>query len=218
MPLPQRSSARGAGPRRPGASIRALALALSLASGCAGVGAQEDPGPEAESRIRRLSLLVGGRLMSDDAWEPVETQGLWGITWSEGIHGSPLLLEGSLHYSFDESGITLNGERVDLRGDTWDFSAGFLAVPFPNLRLAPYLGLGGSYIAVELETDDDPRTIDGRDYNIGVYAKVGLLLEVSPQAYFGLELRSLRGTDVSLDGVEAEVDHEQLALVFGAGF
>ncbi len=199
-----------------------LGLVLAGCSAAPRENHDEEPAlsPDAlAERGRQLNLAFGLRSFDEDDWENLADQALFVLDYAEPIQLGNVRLEGGLRYSCDDSGATLpGGERVELRAQTWEVSAGLNAGVLLG-RLRPYVGAGGSLLFVDTKTLDASGDVDhGSDETAGGYAKAGLLLQISPKAHFGAEYRMLHAGEVSFGGEDADATSQELVLVFGTSF
>ena len=208
-------------PARP---LHALAALLLLSSCVVVAPAQDDapaspPAEEAAEKRARFSLVLGGRALDDeDYWEPLEDHGAFGLEVAGPIGDAPVDWE----VGFQVSAADEEENDRDLAASVAELYAGVTWSPVRDGRVVPYLGLGLSALTARVESTDDVggghvSTWDD-DGGLGWYAHAGFRWMATEIFGVGLDYRILRGTDLDLFQDDVDVDYDQLALVFSAGF
>ena len=193
-----------------------LALALVAISShfasCAALPSAPVPQGATVSRANRIALYVGRRELDEDDHEPVDEQTALGIEYSRERIGSTIGWEIGLMGSADEDEIG----GTDVQGAIIETYAG-LRKSFGDGNVRPYIGAGLAYVAAEIDVSgvgDD----DDHDDSIAGYAHGGVTIDLTPVLYLGADFRALLGSDLEIDGANADADYLQLAIVLGFAF
>jgi opacity protein-like surface antigen len=106
---------------------------------------------------------------------------------------------------------------VDVETSTEEFAGG-LRYTFGQDRFRPYVGVGVSWIELELKASDAGNTVKEDDDSFGLYVAGGFDAWVTQRIALGLEYRILMGTDMTLFDVDTDADYGQLAVTASLGF
>ena len=168
---------------------------------------------------RQLNFGVGVRSLADEDLEQIDDQAVFTLDYCEVMELDALRLEGGLHYAYDDSRATLQGQDVRLRSESWEASVG-LNYSFLLGRVRPYAGLGVSLQFLDLHGIDEEAGTEFNDDDVaaGAYLKGGLLFQVTRTSHVGIEYRHLEGGDVTVDGTSLDTGYDQLLLLFGTSF
>lgn len=164
---------------------------------------------------QQIVVILGERSLDEGLWAPTEDQGTIGVEY------------------VNEAPTSTVGWEVGFAGSTDDQDVGLLQVEATTVelyggirktfgddtgRFHPYLGAGLSSIVAESEVSLGPVTASDDDSSIGFYLHGGIAFDVSTNVSLGLDVRVLTGTDMTIAGVDADADYEQVALTIGIGF
>lgn len=187
--------------------LATCALCCCLAACAAVTPAQQ---PASAWRDNRISLYVGQRDLDEDDHAPVDEQGTIGLEYSHESPASPLGFELGLMGSSDDD----KPGGVKVKGSTGELYGG-LKLTFGDDVLRPYVGAGASWIRFKGEVAGTGSDDDG---SIAGYVHGGLAVHATDQLVFGLDLRALFGSDITIFGVDTDADYEQLAVFAGFEF
>lgn len=189
-----------------------LLLPLVLES-CAATSqgpAASGPVPTSSAPERKIALYLGGRKLDKDQWDPTEEQGVFGVEFSEEPRSERIGFELGLMASRDEAtlfGTGVTGSASELYGG--------IRKTFGQETVHPYLGAGLAFIQGKIEVDgagsDDDNSLAG-------YAHAGVDVDLGNSFVLGLDVRALFGSDITLAGVDGDVDYTQVALRLGWRF
>lgn len=190
--------------RRIAPTLLAAAAVLSLA-GTARAASQP--------MVGNVQFLVGQRYL-DGYWKPLDRQALFGVEVDFAPKGSPVHVAFAAVGSGDKQKVTSPyfGETGDVGVGIGELSAGFLWQPAKGIA-RPYLGAGVSLVYAGVGTDWFDRS--ETDQSFGFYGNLGIFFKVGDTLNVGLDGRIVRGTKVTLNGVDGNVNYEQLALLLG---
>lgn len=167
--------------------------------------------PRAHSRV---SLLAGGRRLTDEAWGDVDEQLALGFEFTR-------VLPSGFGIEFGALGSTDVQERasenVDVTGAVVELYFGFRQ-EFGSGRLHPYLAAGGSALAAGIDNDSGGVVADDEDMAPAIYGRGGFLYETGPRSFVGLDLRIVRGSELEFETVELDADYEQATFIIGLRF
>lgn len=159
----------------------------------------------------RVTLLLGGRSLDEDFWQPLEDQGVLGLEVSLEKPGSAVGWELGIMGSGDSDDIG----PVDVDASTLEFYGGVrktFGEPGPGIH--PYLGAGLSFIGARVEGG----SVSEDDSSLAVYAHGGVLGQISESFFIGADLRALFGSDIDFGSVSGDVDYTQIGIVLGWAF
>lgn len=189
--------------------MKRCAWILATLASCASCAALRAPGasvlppPSQDS----LTLHLGRRALSDDAYEPVDEQGAIGV---ELVHGVP-------HATFAwEVGIAASRSEetaagVEVEGKTLEAYSG-LHRAFGLGRVRPYLGAGLALVRTEIEAAGAGSDDGG---SAALYAHGGVDVRLSQSFFVGVDLRWLFGSSIQYAAFRTDGDYAQVALRLG---
>ena len=166
------------------------------------------------------NFVLGMRSMDDSFWDdPVvdfDRQTLLGVNVDFGGKGWPVQLMASLHNSWKVDDSPTFDQLV------WvvDLGFGFVWVGNQDGGVRPYIGAGISSVGVFVDLDytDDAADTDDADHSLGFFADGGVFFRLGSKFNIGIDLRVVRGTEVTIFGNETDADYEQIGMIFGFGW
>lgn len=183
---------------------------------------------KALSERRTLAILLGSKAVKKDDWEPLESQGSFGLHFDTPWSGLPLQVTFDFLVSAKSDKIEIfDGwfwDDYDITGVTTELTAGLrYVVPVAGGRVQPYVGaglglVGGSF---NMKGDDDDVTWSGSTF--GFAFEAGVMVPVGPLA-LGVGLRSSTGEatmepdDDDFADIKAAVGGTAFHLVAGFQF
>ena len=190
------------------------AVVLSAAFFAAGPASAED-------MTGNVQFLIGQRYLSDDFWKPLDSPSNFGIE----IDFAPS--SSSVHVALGVIAATESGTATvtdpffgEITGsiDTsfFEFSAGFLWHPVKRAVVRPYLGAGA--LTISAANDSDFGVFSGNsdsDRSFGFYGNAGIFFKVGDHFNIGLDGRIVRGTKVTIAGLDGNADYTQASMLLG---
>lgn len=180
-------------------AVALLAVALASAPAFAGGNA---------------NFIFGTRSLSDDLWDPLDDQGVFGANVDFGKNGWPVNLEGGLYVSYDDDEIF----GVDVEATITELSFGVNKTWSPHRNIHPYVGGGLTRVDAEIQVDLGGISASEDDSSIGLYGHGGVYWRIGSRFNIGGDIRIVRGTDINLAGLEGDADYEQFAILLGWGW
>lgn len=177
-------------------------------SACSSVGPADSLITEA--RENRFAVYLGQRNLDEDDYAPVDEQTTLGVEFSKETSEDPLGFELGLMASEDSARIFGFGTE----GSTRELYGG-IRKTFGSDVLRPYVGAGVSFINSKFEVDG---VGEDDDSSQGAYVHGGLALQAGESLLFGLDLRFLFGTSMTIAGVDTDADYGQVAMFLGFQF
>ena len=160
------------------------------------------------------NFVLGGRWLDEDEWEPVEEQGVFGVTVDFGKESWPI----NLAAGFMVSGSEEDFGAVDIEGSITEFSFGVLKT-WKEGTIRPFVGGGLALVEAEIEVDGPGGASASDDDNSGaIYGQGGVYWRIGPRFNIGGDVRVLLGSDVEIGGVDREADYFQIGLLLGWGW
>ena len=150
----------------------------------------------------------------DEVWDPIEDQIALGFQYSK-VGSSGFGIEfgviGSAGFD-DEAGLA-----DDIMGGALEVFGG-LRKEFSWGRWRPSFGVGAALIAAVIDNDAMGAIADDNDTTEGFYAHGGLIFDVSPNTFIGVDYRLLANTEIEFGTLEADADYQQVTFVLGVSF
>lgn len=202
-------------------SLLALVVSLIAVSCTAVQGAQDaDSDPEWDFSGGNFSVLLGSSLLDDeDTWAPIDEQATYGLQLDIGAPDAFLRWDVGLNYITDDSVGSGGFGTFGLEADTWEATLGALTVfDLGRSPVHPYLGLGASLVHTEAKLSRGGTVSRDSDFSLGGYLRAGVRFEFRRRQFVGLDLRQRIGTDLSLGGIDTDLDGTVISLVFGYAF
>lgn len=190
----------------------ALVLSIPAFAGCSSLPDRSSllDDAKADESIVNFNVYAGQRMVNEDDWEPVEDQMVIGVEVEKYDPHESFGWEAAIFYASDD-GTNFGG---NVSASATEFAFGIRKTMNLSGRLRPYIGIGLAGIKAELKDaagDDD-------DSTAGVYGHGGLYWDVGQNFHLGVDVRGVFGTDVTLNGNDADVDYVQGAVFGGMSF
>jgi outer membrane protein with beta-barrel domain len=164
-----------------------------------------------------VNLVLGGRTLSDDAfWNDqlpanFSSQAVFGVDVNFGPSSWPIRLEAGAHASvkqetFFGSDVTASvGEGYFGVNKTWNQKGG---------KLYPFIGGGVANVTATIDARGSSRDDDSSGY----YLHGGVFFRLGRRFNLGVDVRALRGTSMTIGGVDFDSDYNQAGLLLGWGW
>ncbi len=165
-----------------------------------------------------LNFALGGRILDEEDWEPVDTPPALGVTVDLALFGWPVSLAFGLHGSTAEDDLALQpgNQRVEVTGTLTELSAGVVKIWSSDGVLHPYIGGVLAAVRAEKEARVSGAAERAEDDTSGaIYAEGGVYWRLGIATNLGLHGRLVGGTDLELGEEKFSADHYQAALVLG---
>ena len=174
----------------------------------------------AENMAGNTQFLIGQRYLRDTQWGRLDSPSVFGIEIDFAPATSPVRVALGIHVAGESGTATaadpLYGETGSVDTRFFEFSTGFLWHPVKKAVVRPYLGAGALMITASNGSDWGVFGSDNdSDQSFGFYGNAGLFFKVGDRFNIGIDGRIVRGTTVTLAGVEADADYEQLNILLG---
>ena len=165
------------------------------------------------------NFLLGGRALDEDEWEPLDKQGVFGVTVDFGGAEWPVHMEAGF-YGSAESDTTFDSSLFDeVSMAVAEFCFGVNKTWSTSGGTRPFVG--GGIASVAAGVDVNPLfapSFDDDDESLGFYVHGGVFWRLGPRFNIGIDARVLTGTDLTLFNTDTDVDYVQLGLVLGFGW
>lgn len=159
--------------------------------------------------------LFGERLLDEDEWSPADQPFSSNLNFMARTPASWLHWDVTVGYGSDEGTTLVDDALVDAEVKIWEIDLG-LATIWNLGVLRPYVGIGAAIVNVNAEVNLDGADYSEDDTTVGGYGRAGLMLKVTDGGgIVGVDVRYLVGTDVSIAGVDTDVDGLQVLASFG---
>jgi hypothetical protein len=163
-----------------------------------------------------VQLLIG-QIWLQDQWAPLDEPATFGVEVDFGPKKSIVHVALGFNVAFEEQTVPTPffGVTGDVGFGIAEFSAGFLVHPVKKAQVRPYIGAGIVRTFVGVGSDWDFWSGGETDSTFGFYGNLGVFFKVGDVFNIGLDGRIVRGTEVTLAGIETDVDYEQASLLLG---
>ena len=188
-------------------TLRSLALMIVLAIAAAPALAEGN-----------ANFLIGGRQLDEDQWDPLDQQGVVGVTVDFGGADWPIHLETGFYGSSDDENDFGGPFDVEVTGSVAEVFFGVNKTWEPGERIRPFVGGGLADVIADLEIDTAIGDTDDDDSSLGAYVHGGVFWRLGKRFNIGLDARIVTGTDITLFTEDGDADYFQGGLVLGFGW
>ena len=208
-------------------SLLVLLSALSLAA-CAATTATlrapdalERQGTVAQSPARRsIDVYVGQRNLDTNDWAPVDEHTAFGAIFVYEPTDLAFGIEAGIQHSEADPNnflVPILG-TVDFRSEITEVYGGIHKSIRVASSIEPYIGAGLSFATVRFEGSGGGGSSSDDDTTSGVYIHAGVAFLPGPRLRVGVDVRTVMGTDVTLFGVPADINSNQVVAFVGGSF
>ncbi len=190
-------------------------IALACLASCRSAAPSENVGAS-EVRTMRLSVLGGARELDDSSWRPSERPTSVGVEFDNRGEDGALGFEAGVSLAFDTQQSGATDQTVQIANyfaglrKTFDVFGG---------RVHPYFAAGPELVHGSIEQSQGGVAQAQRaDTSWGIYARVGLYVDLSSRWSFGADYHRLFLADADLGGMSSSFDSQQFMLTLGYAF
>lgn len=178
--------------------------------------APTEPAEEDDGMAGNVEFFIGQAYLTD-FFAPVDEPASFGFEVDFAPKKSPVHVALGMNFAGETKHVT--GTYFDQTGKVGagfvEFSAGFVWQPVRKSIVRPYLG-GGVVRMFAFVGEGSDYWIDGdNDQSFGFYGNAGLYFKVGDTFNIGIDGRAVRGTNITLAGIEGDVDYNQVSLLLG---
>lgn len=161
-------------------------------------------------------FLIGQRYLGD-FWEPLDRPSNYGLEIDFAPESSPVRAALAIFVANDSARVTTPffGDTGKVEDGFFEFSAGFLWHPVRHAVVRPYLGAGVLKMYAATGSTWGIFSSDESDNSFGFYGNLGLFFKVGERFNIGLDGRIVRGTKITLAGLEGDADYTQASMLVG---
>lgn len=170
----------------------------------------------AEGMAGNTQFLIGQTYLHD-FWGPLDEPASFGVEVDFAPAKSPVHVALGLNVAADSQSVPgiYYGETGDVGAGFLEFSAGFLWHPVKKAVVRPYLGAGVLRIFAGVGGSSNFWSGGDSDQSFGFYGNAGMFFKVGEHFNIGLDGRVVRGTSITLAGVDIDADYGQASLLIG---
>lgn len=164
------------------------------------------------------NFALGGRIMDEEDWEPVDTPPTLGLAVDLALFGWPVNVAFGLHASSADDDLIVqpNDQNVDVTGDVAELSVGVVKLWTRDGVLHPFLGGGLAAVRAEKKAKFPGSAERSEDDTSGaLYAEGGVYWRLGSAVNLGLHGRAVAGTDLEFGEEKFSADYYQAALIVG---
>jgi len=163
-----------------------------------------------------VEFTIGERYL-EDFWKPLDRQSSFGVQVDFAPSKSPVHVALGLHVAGEQQTVNTPffGDTGKVTAGFLEFSAGFVWLPVRKAVVRPYVGAGVLKMYSGAGSSwSDFSSSDGDD-SFGFYGSLGMFFKVGEHFNIGLDGRIVRGTSLTIKGVEGNGDYTQAAMLIG---
>lgn len=196
-----------------------MALAAGLVAGGPAF-AQEPPPEQAASSDDGMSgntqFFIGQAYLGDQ-WKPIDEPASFGFEVDFAPKKSPVHVALGFNVAGDDAHVSLPyfGQTGHVGVGFVEFSAGFVWHPVKKAPVRPYVGAGIVRMFAGVGSGSDFWSGGDNDQTFGYYGNAGIFFKVGDVFNIGFDGRFVRGTSVTIAGIETDVDYDQVSLLLG---
>jgi hypothetical protein len=164
------------------------------------------------------NFFLGGRIMDEADWEPVDTPLASGVTVDFNIADWPINIAVGLYASNDDDRMLVGSTDVDFTGTFFELSVGVLKSWEVAGILRPFVGGGLVALNAEKEAGLPGGVRKDDDTSGAVYGEGGVYWRLGETLNIGVSSRVVVGTDITLGDEEFKADYFQAGLLLGWGW
>jgi hypothetical protein len=193
-----------------------LCLVAALVAGGAAYAEEEPATAESDGMEGNLQFLIGQSYLGD-VWQPLDRPAAFGIEVDFAPKKSPVHVAIATSISGDSASVAnpYYGETGGVAVGFAEFSAGFIWLPVRRAIARPYLGAGVLTLIASVDGGANAWNGGDADQSFGFYANAGLFFKVGDSFNIGFDGRIVRGTSVTIAGINVDGDYERASLLIG---
>jgi hypothetical protein len=167
-----------------------------------------------------INAFLGAKFLNEDDWEPLETQGEFGVLIDFKPKSWPVSMAIDTLASYDEETTTIVVPGVgsvseEVQGSTGEFDLGVRKYWEPHPKMHPYLGGGLAFISAAVQAKTSKYTyVRDDDVGVGLWINGGVFWTLEKHFNIGVDAR-LSGAQVDLFDDERQAGGFHLGLLLG---
>jgi hypothetical protein len=201
--------------------ITAFVLAAAALTTGRAVAQDEEPAavevaPSEDGMTGNTQFFIG-QVYFGDQWTPIDKPASFGFDVDFAPKKSWVHVALGFNIAGEDAHVAspFFGETGHVGVGFVEFSAGFLVHPVKKAPVRPYFGAGIVRTFAGVGSGSDFWSGGDTDQTFGYYGNAGIFFKVGDVFNIGIDGRIVRGTDVTLAGIETDVDYEQASLLLG---
>jgi hypothetical protein len=170
----------------------------------------------ADEMTGNTQFFIGQTYLAD-FWKPLDEPASFGVEVDFAPSQSPVHVALGMNVGGDTKHVSVPyfGKTGHVGAGFLEFSAGFLWHPVKRAVVRPYLGAGVLRMFAGVGTGSDFWSGSDTDSSFGFYGNAGIFFKVGDYFNIGLDGRIVRGTSITLAGVDGNVNYGQASLLLG---
>ena len=196
--------------------VTVLALAAVLVAAGAALADDSANTADADGMEGNVQFLIGQTYLSD-FWKPLDEPAAFGVEVDFAPKKSPVHVALATNVSGDSASVSspFFGQTGHVAVGFLEFSTGFIWLPVKRSVARPYLGAGVLTMLAAVDAGANAWNGGDTDQSFGFYGNAGIFFKVGDSFNIGLDGRIVRGTKITLAGIEADADYEQASMLLG---
>ena len=193
-----------------------LALAAVLVAAGAALADDSANTADADGMEGNVQFLIGQTYLGD-FWQPLDEPAAFGVEVDFAPKKSPVHVALATNVSGDSASVSspFFGQTGHVAVGFLEFSAGFVWLPVKRSVARPYLGAGVLTMLAAVDAGANAWNGGDTDQSFGFYGNAGIFFKVGDSFNIGLDGRLVRGTSITLAGIEVDADYERASLLLG---
>jgi len=193
-----------------------LALAAVLVAAGAALADDSANTADADGMEGNVQFLIGQTYLGD-FWQPLDEPAAFGVEVDFAPKKSPVHVALATNVSGDSASVSspFFGQTGHVAVGFLEFSTGFIWLPVKRSVARPYLGAGVLTMLAAVDAGANAWNGGDTDQSFGFYGNAGIFFKVGDSFNIGLDGRLVRGTSITLAGIEVDADYERASLLLG---
>jgi len=196
--------------------VTVLALAAVLVAAGAALADDSANTADADGMEGNVQFLIGQTYLGD-FWQPLDEPAAFGVEVDFAPKKSPVHVALATNVSGDSASVSspFFGQTGHVAVGFLEFSTGFIWLPVKRSVARPYLGAGVLTMLAAVDAGANAWNGGDTDQSFGFYGNAGIFFKVGDSFNIGLDGRLVRGTSITLAGIEVDADYERASLLLG---
>jgi opacity protein-like surface antigen len=169
---------------------------------------------QAQNWTGNVNFFLGGKVLDEDDWAPLDEQPEFGILIDFKQHHWPVSIAIDLLHSRDDHGQFVGNNFLNVEGNTTELNLGVRKIwdHFPRVR--PYIGGGLAIINAEVEASVSGAKVSVDDTGAGFWINGGVYWTLGKSFNIGIDLRYSKA-EVTFFNVDIEAGGVHTGLLLG---
>lgn len=160
------------------------------------------------------NFVLGARALDEDQWQPLDDHAAFGVNVDFGKDDWPVTIVLGSHSSTDATVLFI----IDIDLDVTEFSVGVQKTWDQYTHARPYISGGLAFISGDLTGSYGAFSAGDDDSSGAVFFDGGIFWRIGTRFNLGVNARFVAGSDLTIAGVDVDVDYVQVGGLIGWGW